>query len=69
MILLFVLCGLSLYRTKQMIPRAFFDQEYAEVNVPLTVSCDGFLQGTSFTYIWTIGDTVIDNTTNTYTPV
>lgn len=45
-----------------------FDQEYAQAEVPLTVSCHNYPAHTSFSYQWKIGDTILDNTTNSYTP-
>ena len=60
---------LSWYHTKDLPPCVSFDQEYAQVDIPLTVSCKHYPSGTHFTYTWQIGDTIIDNQTATYTPV
>lgn len=59
---------LSWYHTKDLPPSVFFDQEYAQIDVPLSVSCKHYPSGTNFSYVWQIGDTVIDNHSATYTP-
>ncbi len=67
-ILLFFLCGLSFYRSSQLPPSIFFQQEYAAEGQPLKVSTQGFPRSTTFTYLWKIGETPIANTTDTFTP-
>lgn len=46
-----------------------FSSNYAAVDTPLTVSFNGASDSEVTSYSWTIGDTVINNNTDTYTPV
>lgn len=49
-------------------PSASFNNEYAEIGVPLTVSVSGYPAGTSFAYQWTVGEKTLSVNSNTYTP-
>lgn len=66
--LILFLCLLSFFRRKTEGSYICFDQEYAEVGVPLTVSCYNYPPGATFSYQWMIDDTILDNTDNSYTP-
>ena len=68
LLLIIFLGGLSIYRQSLIPPHATFDQEYAQENIPLTVSCYGYKRSTTFAYTWKIDGIIIDNLTDSYTP-
>lgn len=45
-----------------------FDADFAAVGVPLRVTVTGYSEGSVLSYAWTVGEQVIENTTDSYTP-